>query len=325
MRRFLAIILGLSLLASTALAADLGKATDALFDAIMGLEKPPQGVTFAEAGPWMSGVAGQADANWRWWRGFVYDMQTEAMLTWDDLFADGDFAAAQLEAIAQAGQYDNAYAEHTDIVPMPRDNFAVADDQLTVYYPPEQLSYFSGRAGAFSFYAFELDGLLRETVPLAVGDVAKAGAARDEVLAQGALPGALSPWALGSPMADAAQALDLVDVPDLTHDYAVWHFEAPQMRGVALLSSCDEDDEATATITGIQTERIDFSGLCTGIATRDTCVATLGEADRAETLASADAYSRLPEGETLYWDGDVASLALHFFGDVLHSVALLAR
>lgn len=111
-------------------------------------------------------------------------------------------------------------------------------------------------------------------------------------------------------MAEADAALRLVDVPDIKLDYAVYHFEAAPMRGVSLLSTGESVD--SALIEGVFAERMDFYGLCTGVAAREACVAALGEPDESRVVETADAYSRLPAGETLCWRNETRALELHF-------------
>ncbi len=329
MRRFFCLLLaGLLLAAPCALAQ--GAPWDAILSAVQALN--PDGLSqdaqFKEAGGWMSAIVSQEGMiaprlEGTQWHGLVYDTETGEPVAWDDLFADGDAAAARMEEIAEESTYDNAYAEYNQITPLPRESFAVYDGVLTVYYPAEQLSHFSGRSGAFSFYAYELDGLLNEGVPLAAGDVAGAKTAMAAALTDGALPAPLDEWKLGGSMSDAADKLGVVDVPDLTHDFAVYRFEAPEMRGVSLLAKPDEENVNTASIAGIMAERIDFSGLQTGVSTREECVAALGEPAETVAVDASDAYSRLPVGEALMWSGDGKTvLELHFAEGVLYSVTL---
>lgn len=299
-------------------------ATDALYSQIQERTagKDTEDIAFHEQGDWMSVVARTNDGAYVGWQGVTYDLAAGALVSWDDLFIDGDAAAAQIEAIAEAASSGNAYSEHNDTAPVPRDNFAVVDGQLRIYYPPEQLSYFSGRAEVLSLYAYELEGLWQEGVPVTRGDTALAAQAMEEALSTGALPGGLAVWPIGTSMAAAEEALILVDTPNLTHEEAVWHFEAPEMRGVSFLSALDEDRIPAQTIDGIYAERIDFSGLCTGIATREECVAALGEPAETRAVETTDAYSRLPVGETLVWTGHGRTLSLHFVEDALHSITL---
>lgn len=328
-RLFLFVLVCLLFAAPAALSQENQKTTDALFAALdekaPGAMMIPGGVSFFEEGPYMTAVARIENLDVTEWAGLVYDTQAGAFVAWDDLFTDGDAAAAKLEAIAEASSYANAYAEHNRISPMPRDNFAVFDGQLTVYYPSQQLSHVSGQAGAFSFYAYELDGLLKEGVPLFKGDPAKAREVLSHALSEGALPGSLSAVKLGGAMREAAETLGLVDVPDLTYDFAVYRFEDPKMRGVSLLSGTDEEHAETAVIRGIYAKRMDFSGLITGFTTRQACVQALGEPDAAMAVETADAYSRLPVGETLLYRGEGRAMEFHFTDGVLHSVTLRAE
>ncbi|MDR0896368.1 MAG: hypothetical protein LBN04_00775 [Oscillospiraceae bacterium] len=325
MRRFFCIILAVCLLAAlpVAVSEELALASQALFAALMA--KDPQALgqmpQIDQTGDWLSAVARIDGADGARWAAATYSLSSGALATWDDLFIDGDAAAAHLEALAGASQ-GNTYHEFNQIHPIPRDSFALRGGQLFIYYPQNQLAHVSGNAGAVAFYAYEMPGLLREGVPLAVGDVTQAAAGLSEALEKGALPAPYDAWALGSPMADAAAALGLVDVPNLTHDYAVYAFEAPEMRGVNLLADPDQTNADTATIAGVYAQRIDFFGLCTGIATRADCEAALGQPDAAMPIAEADAYSRLPVGETLTWQRGGRALELHFVDGLLHSITL---
>jgi hypothetical protein len=94
------------------------------------------------------------------------------------------------------------------------------------------------------------------------------------------------------------------------------------MRGVNLLAHPDETTAATAAIAGVYARRIEFYGLGTGIATRAACEAALGQPDAVTAIAEADAYSRLPVGETLTWQRGGRALDFHFAQGVLHSVTL---
>lgn len=328
MRRFFAAFFAiLMLLAPAALAqADLMAATDALFAALDTVlaDRNTEGVEFVEAGAWMSAIARQKSVQYTQWFTANYDMMSGSLVAWDDVFTDGEAAAARIAEIAEAFTYDNAYAEHREIRPVPRDSFIIEEDQFFVYYPPEQLSYFSGRAGAFAFYAYELDGLWQEGVPIAQGDVADAQTALADALETGALPGMLSRWHLGLDMQTAADTLTLVDVPDLTDEYALWQFEAPEMRGVYLLSAKDDDQVSTASIAGIHTRRIDFSGLKTGISTEADCVAALGMPDDTAAISGeASAYALHPAGTQQTWTANGHELVLHFVDGVLYSITLL--
>lgn len=329
MRRLGTMLLALLLLAAPALAeapaVDLMRATAVLFAAAQ--ERMP-GETAADTrfethADWVSAVLQYTKFDSTHWLGMIYSAQTDALVDWDELFADGDAAAAAIERIAGESTYDNAYAERIAVSPVPRDSFAILGEELVVYYPPEQFAYFSGRAGAFSFYAYELEGLLRPEVPLRTGDVTLASTALADALSGGALPGNLAEWTVGRPMQEAADAMDLVDVPDIKDGLAVWRFEASEMRGAAFLSGQEDDQVGTAKVAGIYTERIDFSGLQTGVATRDACVAALGEPEAAAQVSGENAaYALYPQGERLRWSDGVHALLLHFVEGVLHSVTV---
>ncbi len=328
MRRFLSLLL-MSIILTASVACAQGMPWDAILSAVEKLN--PNGLeqeaTFHEAGGWISAIVSQKgqiapQMEGRQWYGLVFDMATGEPITWEDVFVDGDAAADRIQALAEASTYDNAYAEYNQIAPVPRDSFVVRDGVFTVYYPAEQLSSFSGQSGAFTFYAYELEELLKGGVPLAQGDSSQAAVALETVLSEGAFPAPLSDWKLGGSMAEAAEALGLVDVPDLTYDAAVYRFEASEMRGITLLASPGDEDADRAVIVGMMAERMDFSGLRTGVSSREECVAALGEPDSVEAVETSDAYSRLPIGETLRWVRGDKAFELHFADGILYSVAL---
>lgn len=328
MRRIAALLMALILcMAPAAMAEDLQRATEAFFSVVM--EKEPTAVAedigFYEEGSWQSAVFRFKDQDFTKWIGMVFNPDADALVTWEDLFVDGDAAAEHIEALALADMDNNAYAEYKDVAPVPRDNFALRDGQLFIYYPPTQLSYFSGRAGAYSFYAYELDGFLQEGVPLAKGDTAQAKQAVETALLSGTLPGLPDICAIGKPMKDVADVMTLVDVPDYKDEYAVWRFEAPEMRGVVLLSDKDDDRVETATITGVHAERMDFSGLQPGIATFDTCNTATGESGGRGTVEGVNAaYALVPDGEFLAFEDGGMKLSLHTVEGILHSITLSA-
>lgn len=330
MRRFALLLLACLCIAPMGWAEEAAPVVDpmaAMFEAVDALAASglSQDVAFSQVGDLMSAVVTQRGQVAPMMEGIatygiVLDMNTGERLTWDDLFIDGDAAAEHMEQIAEDSLYRNAYSEYNEVRPMPRDNFAIVDGQLMVFYGAQQLSHFSGRAGGFAFYPYELEGLLAEGIPLAPGDLAQAKEAVDGVLAAGALPDAYAAFALETDMAAAAELLGLVDVPDIADEYAVYHFEVPQMRGVTLLS--DSDDEGTAKIKGIMATRMDLAGLQTGKTTLDECYHALGEPQGSAGTDGATDYSRLPNGESLHYEQGDTMLEFHFVDRVLHSITL---
>lgn len=324
MRRFFCFLLAALCFASAAIAApSISMETmNALLD-IMPM-RPEQKGTFNVSGVWVAATMSYPESGGTQWDGMVFSTATKAQVVWDEVFADGDAAAAKIQEIAEASDDGNAYAEDRAYAPLPRDRFVVAKGQLTVFYPMEQVKLLSDHSGAISVFPFEVAGLYLEGIPFAAGDPADAQSAKEQALESGTLPGVVEDYPLGSPVRKADEALRLVDVPDLTLDAAVYRFEAPMMRGICLLSSAGDDNPETAAITGQFATRFDFSGLATGEATPEDCVAALGSPDEEAAVTGANAYSRLPDGQTLTWRGHGRALSLHFVGNVLHSVALLA-
>lgn len=317
MRRFLAGMLAVVLLCAPL--AALADAMSAMFDALDALGGTD--AAFSVVGELLCATAKKDGEVY----GFAFDNATGERVTWDRLFSDCDAAAAALEKIAAEWTYANAYGNFENLSPMPRENFALDERGLTVYYPAAQLTNLSGSQFGVQFNAYELEGLLRENIALSRGDTANAPAALQTALETGALPGLPQQAALGGSIADAAEALGLVDVPDVKRDAAVWTFEAPAMRGVSLLSAPDDLSESGAVICGVFARRVDFSGLIPGESTKEDCLAALGAPDETRAVASADAYDRLPAGETLLWRGEAAAIELHFAENILYSAAILQQ
>lgn len=317
MRRFLAVILLAALLSAPLCAG--ADAMNALFDALDALGG--EDAAFSVVGELLCATARKGGETY----GFVFSDETGERMAWDDLFADGDAAAARLEEIAAAWTYANAYGGFENLSPMPRDNFALDERGLTVFYPASQLTNLSGSQFGVWFDAYELEGLLSENVALARGDAGGAAEALRTALETGLLPGLPEQTALGGGMAAAADALGLVDVPDVKRGAAVWAFEAPVMRGASLLSAPDALSKESAAITGAFALRIDFSGLIPGESTKEACIRALGAPDETARVAGADAYDRLPDGETLLWRGEAALLEMHFVENILYSVAILRQ
>lgn len=326
MRRFFSFALLVVLCLSTACAQ--AEAMDAIFDAVNALGAGD--VSFATVGDLLCVTAKKEETVPRFGPaqltyGLVFRSQTGERIGWDDLFADGGAAAQRLEETASAWLYDNAYGSFDNLSPMPRDNFVLGEGTLTVYYPVTQLSWLSGRQVGVRFFAYELEGLLREDVPLARGDSAQADEALSQALATGCLPGLPQNAVPGVSIAEADAAFGLVDVPDVQRDAAVYSFEAAEMGGVWLLSPPEQSNPDTAVANGIFARRIDFSGLCPGVSTQEECLAALRAPDATTAVVSTDGYDRLPEGETALWYGDAYALEMHFAGGLLYSVALFAR
>ena len=91
------------------------------------------------------------------------------------------------------------------------------------------------------------------------------------------------------------------------------------------LSAPDDLSESGAVICGVFARRVDFSGLIPGESTKEDCLAALGAPDETRAVASADAYDRLPAGETLLWRGEAAAIELHFAENILYSAAILQQ
>jgi len=251
--------------------------------------------------------------------GMVYETETCRRITWEDLFSDPERAAEIIAETVYASSDGNAYSQYDQVEPVPRDNFSFENGVLTVWYPADQLSHFSGRCGGVSLYPKQLEEVYLETVP-----VLREGSL-EEILSSGRLPAPLHQIQIGDDMAFADQLYTVKDVPDEAYDYALYRFEAPETARAAILADREETDVETAKIKGIMSEHFDLFGLTTGYASREECVLLLGEPDRVQAVETSDGYSRLNVGESLYWQGETCELELHFADGILRSVALLEK
>ena len=146
MRRFLAGMLAVVLLCAPL--AALADAMSAMFDALDALGGTD--AAFSVVGELLCATAKKDGEVY----GFAFDNATGERVTWDRLFSDGDAAAAALEKIAAEWTYANAYGNFENLSPMPRENFALDERGLTVYYPAAQLTNLSGSQFGVQFNAY---------------------------------------------------------------------------------------------------------------------------------------------------------------------------
>ena len=248
----------------------------------------------------------------------VFDLATDDPVALDALFADPEAAYAHMEAVLQEelGESMNAYTDNASVLPMPRDNYALDAQGLTVYYAPSQYTTVSGRAGAFHFYYYELEPYLSElgqALTAREEDGQDAAAAIREAVAQGAFPNWIEGVRLGEPIGAYLDAYTLAADPDYTLESRVYLFSEPQLRGLSLetwlYAECAEEE---APVTAIRASRIDLFGLRPGVTTLAECEQLLGTPDGRTLRDADDAYSMmLEEGESLFYLSGGYSLEVH--------------
>lgn len=248
----------------------------------------------------------------------VFDLTTGEPVAMDALFADPEAAYAQMEAILQEelGESMNAYTDNASVLPMPRDNYALDAQGLTVYYPASQYTTVSGQVGAFHFYYYELEPLLSElgkALTAREEGVQDAATAIREAIAQGAFPNWIEGVKLGEPIGTYLDAYTLAADPDYTLESRVYLFSEPQLRGLSLetwlYAECAEEE---APVTAIRASRIDLFGLRPGVTTLAECEQLLGVPDGRTMRDADDAYNMmLQEGESLFYLSGGYSLEVH--------------
>ncbi len=248
----------------------------------------------------------------------VFDLTTGEPVAMDALFADPEAAYAQMEAILQEelGESMNAYTDNASVLPMPRDNYALDAQGLTVYYPASQYTTVSGQVGAFHFYYYELEPLLSElgkALTAREEGVQDAATAIREAIAQGAFPNWIEGVKLGEPIGTYLDAYTLAADPDYTLESRVYLFSEPQLRGLSLetwlYAECAEEE---APVTAIRASRIDLFGLRPGVTTLAECEQLLGTPDGRTLRDADDAYNMmLEEGESLFYLSGGYSLEVH--------------
>lgn len=251
------------------------------------------------------------------WNAVNIDLQTGAAITLSDLFTDPD---AALSAIADMLEYDlapelSAHLRNSALTPVP-DQFALSATGLTFYYPIDQLSTLSDRAGAVTFLWTELrdfllleDGSILDRIGAKAMLTASAPAIRT-ALEVGSIPGI--PLTLGASVQEATDAFHLLTDPDLYQDGRMFALEGAAFRQVWLLTDALTSTWEQSIIKGIRVDRINLYGLYTGM-TREEAASILGPADASVILdaEAADAY-RLESGTSDYYTYTGVQLRLHF-------------
>ena len=251
----------------------------------------------------------------------MHGLTGEEMLP-DVLFSDMDAAQSALDAYVEEQVLPqlNTYLDATDLLPVPLDNICLSEQGMTIHYPADRFSFFSGNSGAVEIRYYEMADLLHENVRDALMG-APAGA--QELLAaaaDGHLYG-LQAVRLGDSLPDTLEKYGALGDSDFTADAEMYEMEAPFLRGVQLMTAREDE---SALLTGIRAQRLNLGGLRTGISTREACMAVLGKAQAEIILdgTAAESY-RLPEGMGLAYAAGEFTLWLYFDeNDVLHTIEI---
>ena len=239
-------------------------------------------------------------------RALALDLTTGEEIRLEQLFDDADAAIDAMERIIEEDVLPDLsdYMEYSELLPMPRDNYAVDEYGLTVYYPDDSYRYFDEQSGAVQFAWYELADYIGEDSPVyalahAQGDLtALADAAKD-----GKLPGPMTQAAVGQKLGEALDAYTLLTDPDYTKDSRVYLFEEASLRGWAVeIPKYAETDEAETPISAIRTTRADVCGLTVGKTTKAELTALLGEPLETRGYDEDEAADRMLEaGESLFF------------------------
>ena len=240
-------------------------------------------------------------------RALVLDRTTGEGIRLEQLFSDADAAFDAMETIIENDVLSQLsdYMEYSELLPMPRDNYAIDAYGLTVFYPDDSYRYFDEQSGAVQFAWYELADYIGEDSPayaLAHGQDdmnALADAAQN-----GRLPGPMERAAIGQKLGEVLSAYTLLTDPDYTKDSQVYLFEEAALRGWAVeIPKYAETDEADTPISAIRTTRADICGLTIGKTTKDELIERLGEPKETRSYDADSAADRMLEaGESLFFE-----------------------
>lgn len=100
-------------------------------------------------------------------RALVLDRTTGEGIRLEQLFSDADAAFDAMETIIENDVLSQLsdYMEYSELLPMPRDNYAIDAYGLTVFYPDDSYRYFDEQSGAVQFAWYELADYIGEDSP----------------------------------------------------------------------------------------------------------------------------------------------------------------
>ena len=283
-------------------------------------------VTLSAKGQLPTGREGQG------YTALCYDLQTGRPILIDDLLDDVDGAVALMEErlILTLGDELSGYLAHSDLSPLPIQNFAMDEDGLIFYYPSDQFFLVSGYAGAAQFYYEELadyvnwDGMISrlDVKPESLSD-AEARERIRQMAESGRLPHI--PVAIGDPMPQVVEKYRLLRVPDQFPAGKYYQMEAPMFRQVLVLSDALGTGYEHSVVEGLQSTRTNLYGIQAGETVRERWREILGEPDQVTLFDEGLAYDYgIPPGESDFYIFEGYQLRLHADGSgILHSIRLM--
>ena len=268
------------------------------------------------------------------WSAVNVDLADGSDIAFDRLFTDEEGLRRDLEECLDygVGPELSAHLRNSELTPVP-EVFGLTETGLTLYYPMEQLSTLSDRAGAVTILWYEL----REHLRLEDGDVLTRIGARDMLVPApdsgekiraaveaGTLPGV--PVTLGGSVQEATDTYRMLTDPDLYQDGRMFALEDAAFRQVWLLTDAlTEKTWDKSVIKGLRADRFNLWGLYPGLDRQDV-EAMLGQPDAKLTVDAdmADAY-RLVPGESLYYNYTGVQLRLHFDAEGLLTSLIITQ
>lgn len=268
------------------------------------------------------------------WSAVNVDLADGSDIAFDRLFTDEEGLRRDLGEYLDygVGPELSAHLRNSELTPVP-EVFGLTETGLTLYYPTEQLSTLSDRAGAVTILWYEL----REHLRLEDGDILTRIGARDMLVPApdsgekiraaveaGTLPGV--PVTLGGSVQEATDTYRMLTDPDLYQDGRMFALEDAAFRQVWLLTDAlTEKTWDKSVIKGLRADRFNLWGLYPGL-DRQAVEAMLGQPDTVLTLDAdmADAY-RLVLGESLYYNYTGVQLRLHFDAEGLLTSLIITQ
>ena len=212
----------------------------------------------------------------------------------------------------------STYLDTSELLPVPLDNVYLAQDGLTIHYPADRFSFFSGNSGAIEIKYFEL----AEVLEVAESAVTPETAQRVLSMAgRGMILGIQDVW-LDMTLSAALAMYGEVTEPDYIADGEIYEVEEPFLRGVQLIAPRDAQEDAL--LTGIRSQRVDMEGIRTGVTARAECLAAFGEPQGSVVLDAFTAENyRVAEGKMDTYRAGTYTLKLYFDqNDVLFAVEI---
>lgn len=232
---------------------------------------------------------------------------------------DEEKAADRLsEIVLEVQEALNAYLDAGDLTPVPLESVCFDERGMTVHYPAERFSYFSGHAGAVELRYYELADVWTQEMlsaletPLAPGEQAESirSAAKEGVL------WGLEELRVGALLSEALEQFGTLTEPDYITNGEIYEFEHASLRGVYVIAARGAENDASATIQAVRSRRISLGGLCTGVSMREDCLEMMGTPSFSVTLdADTAEYMRLEAGSMDVYPAEKCELKLYYDGE----------